>query len=126
MTSIVKAINECADKTFVFPVHPRTRNILKNLNLSFGPHVKLIEQFPGIKVFHPYERYLENKFHKNANIITTVSEPLADSLRSITNTPVKVIYNGYDEEDFSFLFEKERDNNDKLIIRKLIMYLVFL
>ena len=116
MTSIVKAINECADKTFVFPVHPRTRNILKNLNLSFGPHVKLIEQFPGIKVFHPYERYLENKFHKNANIITTVSEPLADSLRSITNTPVKVIYNGYDEEDFSFLFEKERDNNDKFII----------
>ena len=72
--------------------------------------------FPGIKVFHPYERYLENKFHKNANIITTVSEPLADSLRSITNTPVNVIYNGYDEEDFSFLFEKERDNNDKFII----------
>ncbi len=43
LTSIVKAINECADKTFVFPVHPRTRNILKNLNLSFGTHVKLID-----------------------------------------------------------------------------------
>ena len=43
LTSIVKAINECTDKTFVFPVHPRTRNILKNLDLSFGSHVKLID-----------------------------------------------------------------------------------
>lgn len=43
LTAIVKAINKCSDKNFVFPVHPRTRNILKNLNLSFDSHVKLIE-----------------------------------------------------------------------------------
>lgn len=42
LASIVEAVNECADKSFVFPVHPRTRNVLRNLGLSFGPHVKLI------------------------------------------------------------------------------------
>lgn len=43
LSSIVEAINRCADKQFVFPVHPRTRNILAKLSLSFGFHVKLID-----------------------------------------------------------------------------------
>lgn len=43
LTAIVNAINTCTDKKFVFPVHPRTKNILKNLNLQFYEHVKLIE-----------------------------------------------------------------------------------
>ena len=43
LTSIVNAINKCSDKKFIFPVHPRTRNILKNLNVTFGSHVKLID-----------------------------------------------------------------------------------
>lgn len=43
LTAIVQAINECSDKNFVFPVHPRTRNILKGLGLSFGSHVRLID-----------------------------------------------------------------------------------
>ena len=43
LTAIVNAINKCSNKNFVFPVHPRTRNILKNLNLEFDSHVKLID-----------------------------------------------------------------------------------
>jgi UDP-GlcNAc3NAcA epimerase len=43
ISAIVKAINRCTDKVFVFPVHPRTRIILKKLNLSFGSHVKTID-----------------------------------------------------------------------------------
>ena len=43
LSAIVDAINKCSNKTFVFPVHPRTRNILKKLNLSFGSHVKVID-----------------------------------------------------------------------------------
>lgn len=41
--AIVDAVNMCSDKIFVFPVHPRTRNILEKNNLKFGPHVKMIE-----------------------------------------------------------------------------------
>lgn len=43
LSAIVEAINKCKNKTFVFPIHPRTRNILKKLNLSFESHVKTID-----------------------------------------------------------------------------------
>lgn len=43
LSSIVKAINECRDKKFVFPVHPRTRKILEQNNLHFENHVTLID-----------------------------------------------------------------------------------
>ena len=43
LSSIVKAINELSDESFIFPVHPRTRKILTKNNLKFGNHVKLID-----------------------------------------------------------------------------------
>ncbi|HKL85375.1 MAG TPA: UDP-N-acetylglucosamine 2-epimerase (non-hydrolyzing), partial [Treponemataceae bacterium] len=43
LTSIVSAVNQLSDKSFVFPVHPRTKKILAQANLSFGKHVKLID-----------------------------------------------------------------------------------
>ena len=64
--------------------------------------------YNGILFFHPYERHLEKIFHKNADYITTVSEGLAEQLEQVTNTPVKVIYNGFDQDDFEFLFTTER------------------
>lgn len=72
--------------------------------------------YHGIFLFHPFERYLERKFHKNADLITTVSEPLADILRGITKTRVEVIYNGFDPDDFSFLESRPRKENKKLEI----------
>lgn len=72
--------------------------------------------YPGIRIFHPWERHLENLFHKNANYITTVSEPLAETLGGMTKTPVAVIYNGFDTEDFNFLTERSRKNNEKYTI----------
>ena len=72
--------------------------------------------FHGIAIFRPWERHLEKLFHKNADYITTVSEHLADTLREMTNTPVEVIYNGFDTEDFEFLTSRTRKNNEKYII----------
>ena len=43
LSSIVKAINKLKNERFVFPVHPRTRKILAQNNLSFAEHVKLID-----------------------------------------------------------------------------------
>jgi glycosyltransferase involved in cell wall biosynthesis len=68
--------------------------------------------FLGLSIFHMYERYLENKFHQNANLIITVSEPLADVLRHMTETRVETIYNGFDPEDYQQIKLNPRKDND--------------
>jgi glycosyltransferase involved in cell wall biosynthesis len=72
--------------------------------------------FGGLRIFHPLERYLERKFHENADLITTVSEPLAEVLRRMTKTRIEVIYNGFDPEDFCFLQSKPRKQNERFEI----------
>jgi glycosyltransferase involved in cell wall biosynthesis len=59
--------------------------------------------FPGLAPLRPYERWLEARFHAAADAVTTVSEPLAKTLRGITSTSVHVIYNGFEEEDYEAL-----------------------
>jgi len=66
----------------------------------------------GIPFFTPYEVMLEKKFHNNADLITTVSDPLSNTLTNITLTPVKTIYNGFDPDDFIEIQKKERDINN--------------
>jgi hypothetical protein len=72
--------------------------------------------FTGLKIFHGYEHYLENKFHKNADLITTVSEPLAEILRTITKTRVEIIYNGFDNEDYDEIMKLPRKTNQEFTI----------
>ncbi|MCL2156461.1 MAG: glycosyltransferase [Methanobrevibacter sp.] len=67
--------------------------------------------YKGLKIFWPYENYLENKFNNNADLVTTVSEPLADILRRKTKSPVEVIYNGFDPDDFIMIKDKKRKKN---------------
>lgn len=43
LAAIVKAVNARSDVQGVFPVHPRTRKILRQQGLEFGPHVQLID-----------------------------------------------------------------------------------
>jgi len=66
----------------------------------------------GFPLFIPYEIYLERKFHKNADLITTISDPLKKTLESITSTPVKTIYNGFDPDDFIDIQKKDREINN--------------
>jgi len=62
--------------------------------------------FRGLFGLKWYEKYLEKQFHKYANLITTVSEPLAQILRAKTSTPVAVIFNGFDPEDYTTLSQE--------------------
>jgi UDP-GlcNAc3NAcA epimerase len=43
LSSIVNAINDLSDYKFIFPIHPRTRKILEQQNITFASHVKIIE-----------------------------------------------------------------------------------
>lgn len=56
--------------------------------------------FPGIPGFRKIERFLEKKWCESADVITTVSEPLAEILRAKYGNKVSVIFNGFDEEDY--------------------------
>lgn len=56
--------------------------------------------FPGLFPFTVIERQLERKWLKRADVITTVSKPLAEILaEKYRHVAVEVIENGFDEED---------------------------
>ncbi|MDH7596430.1 MAG: glycosyltransferase [Methanothrix sp.] len=69
--------------------------------------------YSGLKIFHPIEKHLEHQFHAHADLITTVSEGLADTLRQMTSTRVEVIYNGYDPDDYKNIVKIPRKNNKR-------------
>lgn len=70
----------------------------------------------GLKIFHGYESNLEKKYHDSCDFITTVSEGLADALRTITTKEIYVIYNGYNPDELNCLFQRSRKKNTKLTI----------
>jgi len=43
LTSIVNAVNNLKNYSFIFPIHPRTRKILEQQNLKLDSHVKMID-----------------------------------------------------------------------------------
>lgn len=57
----------------------------------------------GLPLVRIFERYLERMLHKKADVITTVSEPLAAILRSKAGDKVTSIYNGFDPDDYKTL-----------------------
>jgi len=91
--------------------YPETKWIVDWRDLWTRNHL-----FKGLKIFWLYERYLEKKFHNNADLVTTVSEPLADTLKKNTKTPVEVIYNGYDPDDYIKIKRSVRKENDAFTI----------
>jgi hypothetical protein len=57
--------------------------------------------YPGMWPFTVLEKHLEKRYVGNhADIITTVSQPLANTLQNKFHAPVYVIENGYDEDDY--------------------------
>lgn len=59
--------------------------------------------FPGLPVIRTFERFLERRWCLAADVLTTVSEPLADVLRAKYGKKVAVIYNGFDLDDYAQL-----------------------
>jgi hypothetical protein len=49
----------------------------------------------GLFPFTIYERVLERRVLAHADLLTTVSQPLATSLASMTRCPVEIVFNGY-------------------------------
>lgn len=72
--------------------------------------------FKGIKIFHPYEKWLESKFNRTADYITTVSDGLATTLAEKTRKKITVIYNGYDEDFFDSIKKTKRKFYEKVTI----------
>ena len=68
----------------------------------------------GCFLFRGYEKKLESKMHANADFITTISDVDADILRTITETPVYTVYNGFDYDDMADILIKPRKANKRL------------
>ena len=91
--------------------YPETKWIVDWRDLWVDNHL-----FKGLKIFWFYERFLEEKYHKNTDLITIVSEPLADIIRRMTKTRVEVVYNGFDSEDYIKIKQKVRKKNNSFTI----------
>ena len=73
--------------------------------------------YKGMWPFTVLERYLEKKYiGKYSDVITIVSEPLANVLRKKFTAPVHVIENGYDEDDYKRKFSPYFNNVKKRIV----------
>jgi hypothetical protein len=70
----------------------------------------------GLFIFRQYEKCLEYKFFKNADLITTVSDQYAEVFREKTETPVITIFNGFDKDDYSNIIQNARIINKKFTI----------
>ena len=55
--------------------------------------------FKGLFPFNIYERFLEYRWYRLADVITTVSEPLAIELERKYHKKVQVVLNGFDPDD---------------------------
>lgn len=56
--------------------------------------------FTGIPLFKNIEKNIEKKYNNEADLVITVSEGLKNYWVKTTNKPVKIIYNGFFEEDY--------------------------
>jgi len=54
--------------------------------------------FPGLPILRWLERRIESSFHRDADVVTTISQPLAETLRRMCTTQIDVIYNGFEQE----------------------------
>lgn len=70
-------------------------------DLWTGNHI-----YPGVALFRPLERWLERRWCRHADFVTSVSEPLAQWLAERYACPAQAIYNGYDPQDLQNLDEK--------------------
>lgn len=55
--------------------------------------------YPGLPILNRFEKMLESRLLKSADLITTVSEPFAQEFRARHAAPVLAIENGFDPSD---------------------------
>lgn len=59
--------------------------------------------YPGLPGFRYVERFLEKKWCNAADVVTTVSPPLMEILHKKYGQKSRVVFNGFDEEDYKNL-----------------------
>jgi glycosyltransferase involved in cell wall biosynthesis len=69
-------------------------------------------EFKGFFLFWPYEYFLERRFYRRTDLITTVSTPWAQTLKKITKKRIEVIYNAFDFDDYHHIEKKPRKTNE--------------
>ncbi len=60
--------------------------------------------YTGIPLFYFIEKKMEKSFLENSDIITVVSQSMKNLLSLKTNKNIEVIYNGFFEENYDFIF----------------------
>lgn len=88
-------------------LHPDTKWIVDWRDLWSQNHF-----FPGFWLFRAYERTLERRFHRHADLVTTVSKPLAEALKNVGAKNVGTVFNGFDPDDYATLPEECAFNSD--------------
>lgn len=71
--------------------------------------------FPGLPGVRLIERWLEKTWSERADMITTVSQPLADILRQKYGSKVYVIFNGFDLEDYKQIPREHAFPDDRIV-----------
>lgn len=89
--------------------HPDTKWIADWRDLWTQNHF-----FPGFWLFRAYERTLELRFHRHADLVTTVSQPLADALKNVGAKHVGTVFNGFDPDDYAALPEERVFTTDSV------------
>lgn len=69
--------------------------------------------FPGLPGLRWLERRIERQFCVTADRLTTVSDPLADTLRAKFGDKVTVVYNGFDPDDYLSLLQERVFTTDQ-------------
>lgn len=90
-------------------LHPETKWIADWRDLWTQNHF-----FPGFWLFRVYERALERRFHRHADLVTTVSKPLAEALKNVGAQHVGTVFNGFDPDDYATLPEECAFNTDSV------------
>ena len=67
--------------------------------------------FTGLPFFKNIEKKKEKLFNNNADLVTTVSKGLKEYWVKTTDKPVKIIYNGFFEEDYIGFYNQDIKNN---------------
>ncbi|MCX7870809.1 MAG: glycosyltransferase [bacterium] len=93
--------------------------------------------YTGIPFFYFIEKKMEQAFLNNADLITVVSQSMRNLLSLKTNKNIEVIYNGFFEENYDFVFNsnnlisfnslKNPDSNNllKILYNKDILKIVY-
>jgi glycosyltransferase involved in cell wall biosynthesis len=103
--------------SFIIAKKLKKRGIVKKMILDYRDLWIENHISSGIAFFSPYEKYLEFKICKMADHITTVSEPLANTLRKKSFVKqVSVIPNGFDVMDLQSLSNEIIFKNDSINI----------